>query len=392
MSKFKIKTKTKNGTSALAALTASALSLPAFNSAAATAPVDNTVSYRYSSYMEDDAKESDVATGSTKRYDIDIHQFRLSAPVGKQYSINFDALTETMTGASPMGTQAGSDGEPQLVMSGASISEDREDVTASGTYYADKSSTTLTAGQSSENDYKANYFGIDWELEFNKKNSAFQISYSQSDDKITPTDAVAFGRIQSASKESSALNVGLSQVLSKNSLIQFGLGVSEDKGYLSDPYKIDDARPTLRTRYTAIARLRHFVAKSDGAIHFDYRYYYDDWDVTSHTFNLAWHKNVTNSVQLVPSFRYYTQTEANFYEPYKVAANTNPYYSSDYRLSPYGAITAGLQFIHKFKHFSYTAKFERYESDEKYSFSKVAVESPGLVSYTLLTVGFDVIF
>jgi len=397
MNKEKIKNKTKHhskkkshNNSALAALTASALALPAFQSLASTAPVDTTISYRYSSYMEDDAKK--VAIGSKERYNIDIQQFRIVAPVGSHVSVSFDALSETMTGASPQGTQAGADGSPELVMSGASITEDRDDNTASATYYGETMSTGLTIGQSTENDYEANYFGVDWEMEFNQKNSALQVSYSQSDDTITPTDAVLFNRIQSASKKTSGLNVGLSQVLSKKSLIQFGLGISEDTGYLSDPYKIDDARPTNRTRYTAIMRYRHFVKDSNAALHLDYRYYSDDWDVNSHTFKLAWNKNISNHIQLIPSFRYYSQTEANFYEPYKVAANTNPYYSSDYRLSPYGAITLGLQLIHRFKHFSYTAKIERYESSGKYSLSKVAVENPGLVNYTLLTVGFDVIF
>lgn len=381
-----------NNKSALAALTASALSLPGLQAHAGTAPVDTTVGYRYSSYVEDDAKSSDVASGSTTRYDIDTQQFRLLTPVGKSFSLGFDVLTEKMSGASPMGTQAGSGGEPQLVMSGASISEERDDVTAAVTHYGETMTTGFTAGRSTENDYEANYYGIDWEWEFNQKNSALQFSYSQSDDDITPTDAVLFGRVQSASKKTRGFNVGFSQILSKHSLVQFGLGVSEDKGYLSDPYKIDDARPTVRTRYTAIMRWRQFIKESNGAFHFDYRYYNDDWDVNSHTFYFAWNKNITSKIQLIPSFRYYSQTEANFYEPYKVAGNTNPYYSSDYRLSPYGAISLGLQYIHRFKHFSYTAKIERYEADADYSLEKVAVENPGLVSYTLMTVGFDFIF
>ncbi len=390
--KSKNKNKNKKTKSALAALTASALSIPSLHTQAATAPVDNVISYRNSVYSEDDAKSSDVATGSTKRYDIDIQQFKLIAPVGKNFAVRFDALTEKMSGASPMGTQAGSNGVPQLVMSGASIVEDREDFTAAVTHYGETMATGFSFGQSSENDYKATYFGLDWEWEFNKKNSAIQIAYSQSNDDITPFEAILFGRIQSASKKTQSFNLGYSKVLNKISLIQFGLGLSEDTGYLSDPYKIDDARPTSRTRYTAIVRYRYFVKKSNGAVHFDYRYYSDDWNVNSHTFKLAWHKNITEKIQLVPSIRYYSQTEANFYEPYKVAANTNPYYSSDYRLSPYGTVSLGLQFIHKFKNFSYTAKVERYESSGKYSLTKVAVESPGLVNYTLLTVGFDFTF
>ncbi len=382
----------KNNKTALAALTASALALPAFQVAAATAPTESEVGYRYSSYEEDDAPASRVATGDTKRYSIDTQQFRLLSPVGKNFSVSLDILTETMSGASPLGTQEGSGGEPQLVMSGASISEDREDVRANITHYGSKVATSFTAGQSDENDYAATYYGLGWEWVFNQKNSALQFALSRSDDKITPTDAILYGRIQSASKNTTGMSLGFSQVLSKTRLIQFGLELSQDKGYLSAPYKTGDTRPDSRLRTAAVMRYRHFLPESNGALHFDYRYYWDDWDVVSHTFALAWYKNVTSRIQLVPSFRYYTQTEASFYEPYKVAANTNPYYSSDYRLSPYGAISGGLQLIHKFKSWSYTVKIERYEADADYSIEKVAVENPGLVSFTLITAGFNIKF
>jgi len=382
----------KNNKTTLAVLTASALALPVFQSAAATAPTETEIGYRYSSYQEDDAPSALVATGSTKRYSIDTQQFRLLSPVGKNFSVSLDILTETMSGASPLGTQSDGSGNPQLVMSGASISEERDDVRANVSHYGSSVTTSLTFGQSDENDYAATYYGAGWEWEFNQKNSAIQLAVSRSDDEITPTDAILFGRIQSASKNTTGVSLGFSQILSKTNLIQFGLELSQDKGYLSDPYKTADVRPDSRTRAAAVVRYRSFYPKSHGAIHLDYRYYWDDWDVTSHTISLAWYKNVTSRFQLIPSIRYYSQTEASFYEPYKVVANTNPYYSSDYRLSPYGAIAVGLQLVHKFKSWSYTAKIERYEADASYSLEKVAVENPGLVSFTLITAGFDIKF
>ncbi len=382
----------KNNKTTLAVLTASALALPAFQSAAATAPTEAEIGYRYSSYQEDDVPSALVATGSTKRYSIDTQQFRLLSPVGKNFSVSLDILTESMSGASSLGTRSDGSGNPQLVMSGASILEERDDVRANVSHYGSSVTTSLTLGQSDENDYAATYYGAGWEWEFNQKNSAIQFAVSRSDDKITPTDATLFGRIQSASKNTTGVSLGFSQILSKTNLIQFGLELSQDKGYLSDPYKTADARPDSRTRAAAVVRYRSFYPKSHGAIHLDYRYYWDDWDVTSHTISLAWYKNVTSRFQLIPSIRYYSQTEASFYEPYKVVANTNPYYSSDYRLSPYGAIAVGLQLVHKFKSWSYTAKIERYEADASYSLEKVAVENPGLVSFTLITAGFDIKF
>lgn len=387
--------KNNNKTSALAALTASALTLPAFQCMAATAPTESEIGYRYSNYKEDNAPANLVATGDIKRYTIDTQQFRLLSPIGKSFSASFTALAEKMSGASPLGTQADSNGNPQLVMSGASgtgITENRSDYTANLTHYGSSLTTSLTAGQSDEKDYESVYYGLSNEWAFNEKNSAIQVALSRSDDSITPTDAILYGRIKNATKETTGISLGFSQAINKANIIQFGLELSEDKGYLAAPYKINDVRPGSRSRNAAVMRYRGFFPKSNAALHFDYRYYWDDWEVTSHTFDLAWHKNVTSHLQLIPSFRYYSQTEASFYEPYKVTSNTNPYYSSDYRLSPYGAVAVGLQLVHKFKSWSYTAKFERYESDSKYSLSKVAVENPGLVSFTLITVGFDIKF
>jgi len=396
MASYKKSKQKRNTVSALSALTASALAIPALHANAATAPTESEVGYHYSSYEEDDAPSAKVATGDTNRYSITTQQFRLLSPIGKNFSVSLNVLSETMSGASPLGTQSDGSGNPVLVMSGASgiggIKEDRDDISANITHYGESFTTSFTAGQSDEKDYAASYYGLGLEWEFNNKNSAFQVAVSQSDDKVTPTDAVLFGRTLSATKETSILSLGFSQVLNKTNLIQFGLEFSEDTGYLDAPYKTEDIRPSSRSRQSAIVRTRTFFAESNAALHFNYRYYWDDWEVTSHTFNFAWHKNVNDSFQVIPSLRYYTQTEASFYEPYKVISNTNPYYTSDYRLSPYGAIAFGLQGIHSFKNWSYTAKIERYEADSKYSFNKVAIENPGLVSYTLLTVGFTVKF
>ena len=45
-----------------------------------------------------------------------------------------------------------------------------------------------------------------------------------------------------------------------------------------------------------------------------------------------------SSFRLIPSLRYYTQSQADFYAPYYISERSDGYYSSDYRLSPYGAL------------------------------------------------------
>jgi len=62
----------------------------------------------------------------------------------------------------------------------------------------------------------------------------------------------------------------------------------------------------------------------------DYRFYYDDWDVRSHTLDLGLHKVTVSGWALDTSIRYYSQTQADFYEPSYRQARADSEYSSDY--------------------------------------------------------------
>jgi hypothetical protein len=76
-----------------------------------------------------------------------------------------------------------------------------------------------------------------------------------------------------------------------------------------------------------------------------YRYMTDDWDIDSHTVDLRLRWPVGEKAYLEPHLRYYTQTEANFYQVGLVDGAPLPMYaSSDYRLGSFDAITAGLKY------------------------------------------------
>ena len=104
--------------SPLIALSSAALSLPAFSS---SQPVETELSLRTTAYREADVPAHRVVSGSDDRYDIDINQFRLITPVGDDWSLGLDVNHESMSGASPWGTIMGINGEPNLIMSGATI-------------------------------------------------------------------------------------------------------------------------------------------------------------------------------------------------------------------------------------------------------------------------------
>ncbi|HAQ61349.1 TPA: hypothetical protein DCR49_05025, partial [Candidatus Delongbacteria bacterium] len=73
-----------------------------------------------------------------------------------------------------------------------------------------------------------------------------------------------------------------------------------------------------------------------------YRFYYDDWDIYSHTAEIEIPLKVSEKFTLYPSYRYYTQTASKYFAPYEEHVSTEEFYTSDYDLSEYYASQFGF--------------------------------------------------
>ncbi|NNL87109.1 MAG: DUF3570 domain-containing protein, partial [Myxococcales bacterium] len=323
----------------LAALTAGALALPGLASPA-VADSPNTrpsASYRYSTYQEDGIDSSKLAPGSTdERYEIDTHQLRFSSPVSSRIDFSLDVVHETMSGASPWFVERGPNGEPLQVMSGATIDEERTDFLGKLNFYRDNGRVSILGGISDEKDYQSLNGGLEWERHFNEKNTTLTTGVGLSLDDIEPTDADLFAtRVSSEDKKSYSAFLTLSQVLNRHSAIQSTLSYQNSSGFLSDPYKlvsvggvnVADARPDDRNMISWLTRYRRHFEGLDGSFHADYRFYIDDWDINSHTVEIAWYQNFFRTVKLVPNARYYSQSEEDFYSPFFDLMPTDGYVS-----------------------------------------------------------------
>ena len=141
---------------ALLALTSSALLLPAYNGVRADAPPDQTtVGVCFSNYEEDDTLASKTAGGSSERYQIDVAQFHLLAPLGDDWSLALDIQREDMSGASPWFIGPSLDNSPQVFMSAASIEDTRTDISVTTRYYYDRGNVGGNYRYSEEDDYKS---------------------------------------------------------------------------------------------------------------------------------------------------------------------------------------------------------------------------------------------
>lgn len=378
----------KRPSSSLTLLLAASAALGGHKAQADETTTSPTVGYRFNVYDEDAFTGAPVI-GDPKRYHVDTQQMDFSAGVSERNTLNVNATHEVMSGSSPWYSIPGPNNKPIQVLSGATIRDHRSAIDASLTHDAGgNSTTTVDASYSTERDYHATAIGAEHTLPIN---TALTLGFggSLSHDIIEPTDALIFDRIAHAEKNTLSAFGSLSWVLNKASVIESGIQLDYQSGYLSDPYKLAtvgdlqlaDTRPDRRTEAAWLVRYRYAV-NADAALHADSRVAVNSWGQKSLTLEFSWYQSLHGGWQLVPGVRYYAQDAARFFAPFFAADDNAKFYSSDYRLGAFGSIAATINLRKQIGRWEFTAGAERYRASTD-------LANPGAVSYTRIFAGLD---
>ncbi|AEJ02339.1 hypothetical protein Nit79A3_2572 [Nitrosomonas sp. Is79A3] len=262
--------------------------------------------------------------------------------------IGTDPITKQSTGVV--------DSRSVLVMSSASP-ETRRQANFGLSHEWNESAVNVGGGFSRERDYQSSFGNIGGRLDFNQKLTSVKFgggyTHSQvgaildgdSSPYITKTAYAQQivnrngSEILRGNRQDWIANVGLTQVLSKNALIDANIGYTHSNGFLENPYKatsiifIDPAslnkstitgdvralieqRPDIRNQVALNAKYVHYVSPFNAAMHLGYRLSVDDWGVNTHTFDASWVQPIGSGWTLTPRIRYYSQDSASFYRPY----------------------------------------------------------------------------
>lgn len=363
------------------------LALPAYQGLPALAdapPAFTEVGVRYTHYTEDSIDQDVVIFGATDRYDIDVTQLWIEAPVGASWSVALDVQNDYQTGASPWFVGAQQDGEPGVIMSGASIQDNRVEVGVTTRYFWADGNAGFSASYSDEDDYEATALAFDTSWNTADDARTWSTSFSTSKDSVNPTQGVIPVFIEEEDLDTQSGYFGVSQILSRTAIARIGLSYTLSEGYLSDPYKLNDQRPDSHERLSVSAGYRRYLIDADASLQIDYRYYADSWGTDSHTLELAWAQNLSQSL-LTPYLRYYTQRQADFYGV--IADTSAQHHADDYRLSSYGAVTVGARWAVALSN-SWTLELEaeRYMTDTSWGMFD-GNAAPALVDFWRGTVG-----
>ena len=441
----------------LRALTAAAFALPGLapTLAHAAAPGDNEAQIQYGVYQESPRTIVEGSKVYDPMH-IETLQGAVKSRLSDRLLFSFNYIHDTWSGATPISTAPiGAMYAPQDLTSGASTyvtdqvwvddelnfygntpdpetllytkepgivhmmtsasPETRKQGTASFTYEFNEAAIDFGGGVSSETDYYSRYLNLGARKDFNQKLTTLSAGLSRTNSDI---ETVLPGRFMDYIDESAyadqielttiganttrtlrderddwSMRLGLSQVLSKNSVIETGVGYTRADGFQENPYKavtmifvppeqepdpqglitgevipVMEQRPNRRDQWTWSTRFMHYFEELDAATHLEYRYYRDDWGLRSHTIEGDWAQALGSGWTITPRLRYYSQNAAEFYRPFLIfdqAKSTLPgtidpdtgeeipgafdisgvpvkNYSSDHRLSSFGTLGRGV--------------------------------------------------
>lgn len=318
--------------------------------------------------------------------------FSLSKQLQNNYSLNLRLTIDGLTGATPTGgspskyaqtvTRA-SGGKTITVPAGEfpvdEYFKDTRFAAEAGISKPIGGETTIsaTAIGSSEHDYKSLGLSLGASRDFNRHNTTLGMTVAYSRDVINPVGGFAdsytevgeerpddrdsrLARFQGKVKRVGDVVVSFTQVLDRKTFLRVNYALGRSSGYHTDPYKIISAvqpadsvdpgeptrnfyerRPDERNRNAVYAELRRHLAGATTTL--SYRYFWDDWEVVSHSVDAGLAFNVSRQITASPRVRWYHQTQAKFYRTFLIEGAAFPEYASaDSRLAGFSAVTAGL--------------------------------------------------
>lgn len=337
-------------------LLAAAMALPGARPAQAeAAPERGQIGFKYLDYAE--------RQPGSDRIKVRAPSIAGMMPIAGEWSVSGSYTYDSLSGASPAYHTR------QLTP----MEDQRRAFDVGLTRYFERGSLTASYSHSKESDYLSRSLSLLANVLSEDKNTTLSFGIGATTDKIEPNYGGLFDR-----KKTVDYLLGVTQVLTRQDILQVNLGYAHGWGYMSDPYKLFDQRPRERNRTTLLTRWNHHFDATDGIARLSYRYYHDTWKIRSHTVTAEYVQPLPAGWKLTPSVRFYRQTAASFYLPVDGATAPDPTlppdgmttYSEDQRLSGFGALTYGLKVAKQIDHdWLADIKIERYRQRERWALS-----------------------
>ncbi len=322
----------------------------------------------------------------------------LTGDISNEDTVNVNVVLDTMSGATPTGAVrsktsgvssfTGASGASSSISGGAVVdkvnfNDTRLGIALSWTHSLSRLSSLSYGGSLSvEKDYQSYGASINYSQDTEDRLTTYTAGFASSIDEIyrktdgTPKplskvdDNIIFSNGERYSYD---FIVGVSKVLNRKTVAQVNYTLSYSDGYHTDPYKVIsevnlvedfdtgefawaelnryyEARPDTRLRNAIFTSMAHQYGESGETVHASYRFYSDDWGISSNTIDLTHRTPLSGDSYIEPHFRYYKQSAADFFvhsfvnNDVSTPIDLPEYASADYRLDEAVALTTGIEY------------------------------------------------
>ena len=326
------------------------------------ARAENRVDYSYEYYLEE-ANRMAIRTHSV------YFEQKLIDPVTVKGELTYDGIS----GSTPTGTYKypASKGQIRTVK----IDDIRRAVSVGVDAQLGNHTITPNFSYSYERDYTSYGISLNDAIAFNEKNTILHLGVARTFDSVLDYPRTADPRSWQEKETTDGL-VGITQLLTPNTIFSADFTFGYASGFLNDPYRQvefvypghkfgvvrNESRPTDLYKQTLLTSITYYVEPLNGSIEGSYRFYHDSYEIYANTLALTWHQSLGKHLILEPGVRFYQQGAASFYEPlFKTSPDNLQYYSSDYRLSEFYSWDFGvLATVIVNSHLHLTAGYHRY--------------------------------
>jgi hypothetical protein len=258
-----------------------------------------------------------------------------------------------------------------VVTTASPYREQRTEYDFGANYVYRDSQISLSTSSSREPDYTANRIGLDITQETFGGMTSVSLGFTRGADEVGKHGAPEFSDIATHWQ----YRLGVTQILSPRWVMSANGEVLADDGFLGSPYRVarvfgasvPERNPRTRSSRAVKLRLIGDLGSRD-AMHLDYRYFWDTWDIRAHTAELGYSR--------------YKQQHALFYSDN--ASTETLYVSRNRQLSSFNSMSLGAKLAYTLRKVpgQYEVKLNGSYEYQRYKFSDFTdIRTGGLYDY-----------
>ncbi len=240
-----------------------------------------------------------------------------------------------------------------VVTTASAYTEERIESSFSLDYLRDKTVLSLSYGQSDETDYAARTASFNYTQDFFGDLTTVSAGYSQGWDVVGKREEPEFAKDASRKQ----YRFGVSQVITKNSLIGVSWETITDAGFLNNPYRsVRYLDPTSAAGYAFQSEVYPETRTSDAfairgmyylpyraAIKAEARVFGDTWGIEATNYELSYTHPIGDEWILDFSFRHYEQTKADFFSDLYSRIDAQNFLARDKEMSTFSNDSVGFE-------------------------------------------------